>query len=471
MTFLVIALLFTILSGYLFNKASGTISLHSPNMMSFIFYFYFILNNVVGAVLVINKLDDHYIINKLSSDIYRYYGYWTILYTIIAFPLGQLLANSLFYNRSVNKLYNRYMTSAIINEPRRIRTHVQVTSLVLSSLSLIAVLYTLVVIGGSPLRSILSGADVMDMALMRADAKSGFGGNEYFRNIFGLTLTPFLSYVAYGYKTLNNNSFNKLWFWTMFIASILILTYDLEKAPVLFYLLGFVFFKVYLGYRLSNKMLFITGGVVLGLVVALYLVLTSYDLKGLFVVNQGIVGRLTLSSNAGVFMSYEVFPRNHDFLGFTSISGFLDNLFDVAQNDRAARIVMEYVNPSGVKAGIAGVFNSLFVSEAWANWGIVGVIVSPIYVGFIIQCLYLFLLLRRKTPFMMALFVFYTIRCAINGGINDYIYNVSTFVMVFVYLIVYHSGESRRRSVKMRKVRNKQVMIKECADEAAGINL
>ena len=408
--------------------------------MSLIFYLYFLLNNVCGAILVVNQIDDHHIISKLSDVQYRYYGFWTILYTIVSFPIGQLLANNIFYKKNMAMLYNYYLSLPIMSEPKKISSHVKGTLLILSLLSLLAVLYTLAVIGGSPLRSLISGADVMDMALMRAEAKSNFGGNEYIRNIFGLTLTPFLSYVAYGYKTLKNSRFNRLWFWTMFVSSVLILTYDLEKGPALFYLLGFLFFKVYLGYKLSNKILITIGGCILGLIVAMYLVLSTYDISGMFVFNQGIIGRMTLSSNAGVFMSYEVFPKSHDFLGFSSFSNVLNDLFGLPHNERAARIVMEHVNPSGVSAGIAGVYNSLFVSEAWANWGLVGVILSPVYVGFIIQCLYLFLLKNKKTPFFIALFVVYTIRCSINGGINDYIYNVSTVVMIIVYYFTYHFG-------------------------------
>ena len=91
------------------------------------------------------------------------------------------------------------------------------------------------------------------------------------------------------------------------------------------------------------------------------------------------------------------------------------------------------------------------MSEAWANWGIVGVVFSPIYVGFIIQCLYLFILLNKKTPFFIGLLVFYTMKGTINGGMNDYIYNVSTFVMIIVYYLVYRFGVVRTKRKNLYK--------------------
>lgn len=437
MLYLVIAIICCLLSGYLFKIASGTISLRSPNMMSVIFYFYFVLENVIGAVLIVNNIDDHYIINKLSSDVYRYYGFWAIMYTIIFFPVGQLLANSLLKADCMSSYYDEYVSSPITDEPEEISNHVRYCLIGLSVISVLAVLYTLASIGGSPLSALASGMDPTDVGLMRSDAKSNFGGNEYVRNIFGIFLTPFLSYVAYGYKQCYNTLFNKCWFYVMLVASILILTYDLEKSPLLWYFLGFMFFRVYLGYRLSNKILISVFAVFTALIVGMYVVLSSFDVDTLFVVNQGIIGRLTLSSNAGVFVSFELFPQNHDFLGFSTFSSFLSNLFGTPLNERSARLVMEFVNPEGVEEGIAGVFNSLFVSEAWANWGIIGLLLSPLYVGFIIQCLYIFLLFNRKTPIFMGLLVFYTIRCSINGGINDYIYNISTLIMVIVVVGIY----------------------------------
>ena len=437
MLYLIIAIVCLVLSGYLFKIATGTISLRSPNMMSLIFYFYFALENVVGAVLIVNNIDDHYIINKLSNDIYRYYGFWAIMYTIVLFPIGMLMANMLFKAGGMNDYYEDYVTSPITDEPEEISNHVRNCLIVLSVISVLAVLYTLASIGGSPLSALLSGMDPTDLNLMRSEANRGFSGNEYFRNVFGILLTPFLSYVAYGYKIYDNSIFNKCWFYVMLVSSILILTYDLEKAPLLWYLLGFMFYRVYLGYRLSNMVLISVFAVFSGLIIGMYVVLSSFDLDTLFVFNQGIIGRLTLSSNAGVFVSFELFPQNHDFLGLSSFSNLISDFLSVPYNERSARLVMEFVNPSGVEQGIAGVFNSLFVSEAWANWGIIGLLLSPIYVGFLIQCLYLFLLFSRKTPVFMGLLVFYTIRCSINGGINDYIYNISTLIMVIVIVGIY----------------------------------
>lgn len=439
MFYLVVAIICTYISARLFHKASGTISLHSPNMMSIIFYFYLFLGNVIGAVLIVNNIDEHYIIGKLSSDIYRVYGFWIVMYTIMGFPFGQLLANKFLKKGKMSLIYEAYLNKPLTDEHIG-RKRIKTALIILSFFCVLGVIYTLVTIGGSPLSRLMS-SEYMDMVLMRAEAKRNFAGNEYLRNIFGVQLTPIMSYVAYGYWKCHNSRFNKMWMITMIIFSVLILTYDLEKSPLLWYGIGFLLYKVYMGYKLSTRTLLIVGGTMLCIVISIYVFLMEYDSTALFIFNQGFIGRLTLTSTAGLYISLDIFPRINPHLGFSSFSRWISLLFDLPYVERSARWIMEYTNPGAVDAGIAGVVNSLFVSEAWANWGLIGVIFSPIYVGFVIQCFYSFLLTHKKTPFFLALMVQYSVICGVNGGVNDYIYNASTIIMILVYLFVYNFGK------------------------------
>lgn len=435
MTYFFIAIVCTLISAKLFSKASGSISIYRPNMMAVVFYFYLVLENVVGAVLVVNHLDDHYILNKMSNDIYRYYGFWTIMYTLVAFPIGQMIANSLWGWRRMDVVYLQYLSRPLVDEPRFPKT-IKKMFIALSILSMLAVFYTLSEIGGSPLSRIFGGLDALAIATMRSEASRGFLGNQYIRNIFGLQLTPFLSYIAYAYYRLTRTSVNRFWFMAMVVCSVLILTYDLSKSPILWYILSFLFFWVYEGNAIPKRVLFIVGGIMVLLVVAIYILLMQVDLDSLLLFNQGIIGRLTLSSSAGVFVTFDVFDT-HNHLGFSSFSQFLSQCIGVPYSERSARIIMEQFNPSGIAAGVAGVMNALFVAEGYANWGMMGLLLSPLYVGFIIQVFYLFFLSKPKTPFFMSLMVTYTISSAINGGVNDYIYNPTTVIMMVLYFFIY----------------------------------
>ena len=87
--YLVISLFFLLASYLLFKKVSGSLSLTKLNLVSWIFYFQLIAQSYIASVLVINGLDNHYVINRVSDDA-KFYGWLAVQYTMIALPLGKL---------------------------------------------------------------------------------------------------------------------------------------------------------------------------------------------------------------------------------------------------------------------------------------------------------------------------------------------------------------------------------------------
>ena len=157
---------------------------------------------------------------------------------------------------------------------------------------------------------------------------------------------------------------------------------------------------------------------------------------------KAISSRIFLIQIESNFIHFDVFPRNFDHIGISSVfSRNMSNFFGLTYSEPSSRIIMEYVEPNKVLAGMAGVRNSLFISEAWANFGILGFILSPIYVGFIIQSLYIFFLKSPKTPFITAFFVYFSINDGTTTGINSYIFNekvlILTFLFTFSYFLTY----------------------------------
>ena len=448
MWYTLIALLCVLVSGKLFQKASGTISIYRPHMMSIIFYLFFILMSVVGAVLVVNHVDYHYMIDKLNYESSRIYGFWAVMYTIVAFPIGMLGANRVFHVRNARRLFDYYTSKPLTVELHYNDVMVHRLLVGLSVISVLAVLYVLYVLREVPLLKLFSDGSAVEFAEFSNMTTRNFPGNQYVKNVLALTLTPFFSYVAYGYKLINNTRFNRWWFYILFVASILIVSHNLAKAPLLLYGLGFLFIGVLRGNCLSLKSIIFVVGIILLVLIFLYTQLmseTDIDLIQLFSYNSGIVGRIVLSAGAGMYLMIDLFPNYYHFFGGSSMSSFVSSMLGLDYSDRAARWVMAYVNPDGVAAGVAGVANSLFIGEAWANWGIAGVLLSPIYVGFIIQCLYIFVLRSPKTPFFVALLAFYSYKGSITGGMNDYIYNIQTLVFLSIILFVY--GGSKLLSI------------------------
>ena len=228
---------------------------------------------------------------------------------------------------------------------------------------------------------------------------------------------------------------DRLWYYTMLLFTALILTYDLQKSPLVLFMVGMIMLKILIQVKL-NKAWMINISLISFFILLLGYVLLSenFTLEVLFSYNTGIFGRVFLSGIAGLFHSFDLFPEQIDYIGFSSISTYVSDFFDLEHHERSARLIMEAINPRGVKEGVAGVINSLFIAEAWANFGLIGVILGPTYVGFLIGITYYFLLLTKKTPLFLGLFGYLSYKSSILGGFNDYIYNVGIAVIVIMIL-------------------------------------
>ncbi len=410
------------------------------NMISYIFYLQLFLLSFIGAVIVVNNLDDHYLITRLSSDSSRFYGWASVMYTMIAMPLGMLMASVFLKQLNTKKLFDTYSfkkTETIVSNKD---SYLKLPLIMLSFISVLAVVYTFYTIRTIPLFGVFTGKTAEMLARMRIEASREFGGNVIFRNIFAIALTPILSYISYAYYKASRSKGDLLWFGVMFFASVMISTYSLAKSPIVSYLLGFLLLNILINGKISYKFLISVGTVILLILIWSYIFIMGADVSaipGLFLkINQGITGRLLLSQSAGTFFSFDIFPDKHPHLGISSFSNLISNVFSIDKSDRSARIIMSILNPTAVEEGTAGVINSLFVGEAWANFGLLGVVFAPLWVGFVIQWSYIILLKLKKNPIFLSLMVYLTLRWPVTGGFNDFVYNAGIAMMLMIFIAI-----------------------------------
>ena len=437
--FVLVSSVILILSTILFRKVAGSMSLTRINMVSWIFYFELVTQSFIGSVLVINGWDNHYILGRVQEEA-RLYGWLAVQYTMIAMPLGMLLVIYLNGLKSNRLLFIRYISQPMCSAVSPRDSYVRFPLYALSAASLLAVLYTFYSLGEVPLLTAIAGGDALSLAMARADASLGFTGNVYIRNLLGIMLTPILAFVSFGYFRQTGSLQDRVWFFVMLLASFFILTYDLSKAPIVIFALAFLFFRVLTNGHVSKFAFYLFGCLALLMLVTSYwLVMKVTDPAVLFSLNSGIGGRIFLSQISGMFFAFEQFPTAHEFIGFSSLSSFVSQALGFTDSERAAIVMAKIFNPAGAEQGSPIVMNSLFVAEAWANFGLIGVLIAPIYVGIFIQALFLFFLRSRKTPVLVGVFAYLSLRLPVTGGFNDFIYapGLATigFIVVTVYLI------------------------------------
>lgn len=439
----IISLLILSLSYYLFKKVSGSLKLTQLNMISWIFFYNLILQSFIASVLVVNNIDNHYMIGKISNEESRLYGWLAVQYTMIMMPLGMLFVINLFGYKNNNRIFQEYVHSDIRPFLSLKDSYIRYPFYILSIVSILSVMYVMVTLKTIPITGIIQGLGHEALAGLRIDASRGFSGNLYIRNIFALGLTPILSYIAFAYYKMTKSKKDLIIFLVLFVSSFLILTYNIAKGPVVAYLLGFMFLNILINGAVKRKTLFIFFVIILSFLIVMYLFImgaTGISILDLFNYNTGIIGRIILGQSAGTYLSFDIFPSVIEHVGFGSISGFLNSILGLEDSERSARLLMEHVNPKAVEAGLAGVINSLFIAEAWANFGLIGVLIAPFYVGVVIQTLFMFFLKLPKTPLLLGLFTYFSYGGSVTGGFNDYIYNAGYFVIIIFFIWIYFSG-------------------------------
>ncbi|WP_100374074.1 O-antigen polymerase [Bacillus sp. FJAT-45037] len=453
MLYIIIWFFTLLLSIFLFRKASGSLSLLKPNMLSIVFYYSLFITCFIGALLIVLNVDQHYMIARIRDDGVREIGYWLIILIMILLPATMVAVASIL-GFDAKKELNGYLKKPVIFEESKSQ---HVLFIVFSAVSLIgvsAVLYTFLMLNQIPLIGLLTGATSTELAQMRIDSSRNFGGNVLIRNILAINLVPLLSIIAYVYGTFTKDPKWRIWFVVLFFSSILINVYNLAKAPIFFYFLMLLLTALYIGHiRLSARRIFAMLSVgVIGIIIMYVFIQDVRDLNQFLSYNSGPIGRLILAQIAPFFLHLDLFGQFVPYLNGASLPSSMLSLYDV-EHVRSARLTLEYYFPNRVEDGTGGVLNTIYAAEAYANFRYAGVILGTIYIGLLLQLMYMIFLRLPKHPIYIALFIFFTINIprTLVGGFTDFLYNplwIAVTVLTIGILIVkrvYQEGKDRIR--------------------------
>lgn len=435
-----ILLIFTFLiSTFFFKRAAGNLDIRRLNMISWIFYLDIMAYTFIASALVIFELDNHYMINEVKSFEIKEKAFFAVQYGICMLSFSMWATSSLwkriFKTADIQIFTTKKLTTSLTQKDNAIRYVIYFFSLV----CIVSILIMFYNIGGIPILGILKGLSSEQLAFNRIDVSTNYSGNQYLRNIIALNLTPMLAYILYAYYQLFRRKTDLVWFLIMFFFSVLASTFDMSKSPLVFFLIGFFFINVILNIEVSYWAFFKKFGGYFVVLIVIYISITGHDkIKELFFIhNHGITGRIILSQACGTYLMFNSYPDMLPHIGWSSLSSFFSSIFNIDNVERSARQIQYIYNMYYVERGTTGVINTFFIGEAWANFGIIGVLLAPLYVGFIIQSLFMYILKSKKTPLAIGIYGFYCIRSSVTGGVNDYIYNMINFSLIVIIIVIY----------------------------------
>ena len=420
------------LSAYLFKKASGTLKINLINISSYTFYLLMAFE-FIGVTLVYLGFRDHYLVQKITSDRVINITYWSMAYTMIALPLIMIISNRFIFKlKNMKKVYLENISKDIELENENIQKRIFILVTIGLIICIASIIYVFYCIGYVPILKLFDNN--FDFATERINSNRNFSGNVYIKNIIMLLITPLLSYIAYIYmRTTKQKKWIAL-FVVSFVFSILAKTYDFSKSPVIYYLCFFFIIEVLLGKTFKLRKIIPFAIIAILIVILFYVTIMGYE-GSFFSLSTGPMSRIIMGQASTLFLHFQAFPNQIDFLGGHSFPPFTKILFGDGEYDvRSGRSVMELYNPTAVENGTAGVMSTVFIGEAYANFGYIGLIIAPIIVGIIISAVLCIYLKSKKTPLNIVLYleciiIFTTV---LNAGFIEFFYNVSFFVVVIV---------------------------------------
>lgn len=387
------------------------------NILSWNFYVQFVLFTFIGATLTVWGVP-HYLIDLVSVETKRQ-AYWFITITMISTPLAMVIAQQYLFGGNIRTDVQTYF-----NGPLQKVNNQAVYWVILTFVVFLATTYVYLVLRRIPFLILFSNLSSFDLALTRAEAKYNFAGNEYIRNLFSVLLAPLTSYVAYSYYWYYKRPFYRWWFWSTVLITVAALTYNNEKSPIIIYFLSLYFATTFIKGKANKKQLATIGLVTFGLLVATYVLFANEAVsQNLF---TGIVNRIVLSQYAGVPLTLSAFPRLMPFLWGSSFPAWLASLFNQEHLASANALNLLY-RSRAVEEGTAGVINSFFIAEAWANFGWMGVLIAPVWIGVLMQFIYYKLITAPKTPVNVALMTYFMTAFPITGGFVGFVWNPAWF--------------------------------------------
>jgi len=424
-----------IVSLFLFRRASGTLNIGKINVVSYTYYL-FLVQTFLGTVLIALGFDKHYTLQKLTSpQSSNTVTFYVVMSTMLLLPLVMLAAYRIA-RINPSEAYDRYLKAPVKmwDDDRPLFVFVCVGG----GICLLLLAVFLFKIGYIPLLAMIKTPEGLNLATERVRVGRITVISEQVRNILILQFIPLVSYITFSFALSTRRQKWILLAFLFFAASVITKTYNFSKAPIVFHL--FIYVLIYLYYKGGIKWQYVLVFVALmaGVMVLLYLALGYQD--SFLDLYNGIFGRTIFTQVGTLTYNFDLFPAVFPFLHGRSFAASILPVLGMKSGDylRSAKLIMDFYGSDKVYDGTAGVMNSVFLGEAYANFGYIGIVFSIVWVGAVLALLFILMVKLQKNPVTITMTAVLASKVALmsQGGFTDFIYNADLIITLVGMLVL-----------------------------------
>ncbi|WP_395279302.1 O-antigen polymerase [Enterobacter asburiae] len=403
-----------------------------------VLYWSMLLFCIVGAFIIYSgAMDGSFFVEPIANNFEaKSLGLFISTFSFFIFFLSafimEVICSLCFVHRAGIVNWDRYYSRPIVMSSNKI-------ALTLSVLSGGLVVYYIISIYPAPLFMAFQGASADQIAVRRLDVTKNYSGIGYFK-----TLASILPIILSYYFFISFLRFKKHFIFFIFITfiSILALTINGEKAPLVFYFLGLL--VSYSSVRkISKKVYVFSALLIFSLMLVMYIILFQFDNPNYLI--YILVERLFIAQEAAVFYAADYFS-SHSTLGFSSMDTIFNKILNITPAARASEIFMNQYLPSMVVNGGWNV-NGFFAHETFSNFGYVGIVLGSVYGGVVNSLLCIYFRSREKSLLTMSFFSFYIVSVTTTlSSFNSMLFNTQ-LILVFIIYLLFSFIDGRRRYV------------------------
>ncbi len=291
--------------------------------------------------------------------------------------------------------------------------------------------------------------DIKEAHLARSMMGNDFAGKYHWYNVIMHHLFNLLTFALYSAYLVSKKKKILLLFVITFLGSAFAAIMSTEKGPFAWLLIGL--FLTYCVTKLNKKMpkkiLFKLVVVLLSFLVLLYLFFMGSNSITEALTN--VFSRAFAGSIDGAYHYLEFFPEHQDFLlgrTFPNPGGILPFV-----PFSHAVAVNYFVHPELYELGIVGNMNAVFWTEAYADFGFLGVLIVPFFVGIVIYSIEYISNKLENTPLKVGFYIWLILHyknLAITGFSG---YFIDFYLVVICFFVIFTISIANKFKIKYYK--------------------
>ena len=436
--FLFLFIFFLIFWSFLLKRSGvkiSTISIPSLIIIAIFVYQYF------GFPILFFFLDDYrafYVQDRYT--IWQMF-LWTSL-TITLIIIGFIFARSKF---GTLHLHNQYSSLSDNISPTSAFQTFMLLILFIISISVMVLYLSKVGWGNIAFLSAvgLTESD-LEKVQLRSYMNNAFEGKHHRYSLFMRDFLSIVSVAFFGQWLVKKNYFTL----TMFILSLIICVFSMvmsiEKGPIIWYLFSLFLIYTIIRYQGRYKLKHLAIISFFGFFLVGFMYIYFMNIEDFWTGITFGISRLFTGQMESLYHYLTIFPEEVEFLGgrsFPNPGGFFSY-----KPVSVTILVHSIIYPEMFIKGVVGSSPTFFWGEMYANFGYLGIIIPPFFVGYLLYWINILIFRLPMTPIFLSFFIWIIMHYRTLSGVSlsEFIIDTDMFVVVFL-IILFNANELKKK--------------------------